>query len=170
MEKNEIATLPNLISFIRLILIPVFCIYLIEGNKEILIILFLIIFVGDALDGFIARKLKQETVFGKFFDAIVDTVFIFSSIIILYIIGQISLLYAILLLIPRAFTFLKGVYNYIKNKKIDYKTSIYRKIAGAILALLIFISILRENTDIEALVVIISNYLLLILELYFPRN
>ena len=48
-------TVPNLITTIRIILAPIFVIYLIDGRFMSALIVFVICGVSDGLDGLIAR-------------------------------------------------------------------------------------------------------------------
>lgn len=70
--KENILTLPNLLSFFRLFLIPlIFFLFYFLKIYWAFFFLFLAFF-SDILDGYFARKLKQETNFGKIFDPVVD--------------------------------------------------------------------------------------------------
>ncbi|KAB8122035.1 MAG: CDP-diacylglycerol--glycerol-3-phosphate 3-phosphatidyltransferase [Candidatus Phytoplasma cynodontis] len=54
--------------------------------------IFILAALTDYLDGFIARRFKQQTVFGQFFDPIADKILVFISLIYLYILCQRCLL------------------------------------------------------------------------------
>ena len=74
--KKEIFTIPNLLSFLRLILIPVYmAIYLKAEEARDYILAGSILAVScatDAVDGKIARKYNMITTFGKFLDPLAD--------------------------------------------------------------------------------------------------
>ncbi|MBR6548428.1 MAG: CDP-alcohol phosphatidyltransferase family protein [Clostridia bacterium] len=70
--KKSIFTIPNLLSFFRLCLIPLIVIaYLREYYQEATILL-VISGVTDTLDGFIARHFHQISDFGKLIDPVAD--------------------------------------------------------------------------------------------------
>ena len=72
MKKSEFLTIPNLITSYRLVIDPVI-LYFIIADKENLFAIFLTInLLSDALDGFLARILKQETEIGAKLDAFAD--------------------------------------------------------------------------------------------------
>ncbi|MFZ2287434.1 MAG: CDP-alcohol phosphatidyltransferase family protein [Bacteroidales bacterium] len=72
MKKSELLTIPDIITLYRLVIDPVI-IYFIIADKEILFSVFLIInLLSDALDGFLARRLKQETETGAKLDGFTD--------------------------------------------------------------------------------------------------
>jgi cardiolipin synthase len=72
MKKNEIWTIPNMISAYRLIIDPVILYFIISGKENLFAIFLTINLLSDALDGFLARKLKQETELGARLDGFAD--------------------------------------------------------------------------------------------------
>ena len=72
---------PNIISFFRIILIPLFVYFLINGNFIFALCTFIIASLADALDGWAARKLKQITELGKFIDPLADKLLVVSALI-----------------------------------------------------------------------------------------
>ena len=80
---NNILTIPNLISFLRLALIPVFASLLFYGYGGAALVVFLIAGISDGLDGFIARRFKQESELGTIIDPIADKLLMTTAFIIL---------------------------------------------------------------------------------------
>ena len=79
-------TLPNIITFIRIALIPVFIIvyYLSEGPSFFwAAFVFWFAGVSDALDGYLARKLDQSTPFGAFLDPVADKVMVAAGMFVI---------------------------------------------------------------------------------------
>lgn len=78
--------LPNKITILRVILIPIFVasLYLkMEYAREIAVCVFLVASITDAIDGWIARKYNLVTTFGKLIDPIADKLLTFSAFIML---------------------------------------------------------------------------------------
>ena len=72
-SKEDILTIPNMLSFFRLLLIPVIVVtYLKYDNFSLTVILVLLSGLTDVLDGFIARKFNMVSDFGKILDPIMD--------------------------------------------------------------------------------------------------
>ncbi len=91
---KQAKTIPNILSFIRIALIPVFCVLMVsamEGNilniKKFVIgiIIFVIAGLTDLFDGKIARKFNQVTDLGKMLDPVADKLTQFAVAIILMV-------------------------------------------------------------------------------------
>ena len=77
-------TIPNLLSFIRLLASPFILWSLYEGRMQAACILLLIACITDAMDGYIARRWKQESTLGKYLDPLADKVLMLSLLLGLY--------------------------------------------------------------------------------------
>lgn len=77
--------LPNKLTVLRIILVPFFVYFLlvdyIQYNYLWALIIFVIASITDCLDGYIARKYKLITNFGKFLDPLADKVLVISAMI-----------------------------------------------------------------------------------------
>lgn len=73
MKKKELYTIPNLLSFYRLLAFPLL-LYFLFSEKENLFVIFLITnLITDILDGLIARTFNMQTELGARIDSIADT-------------------------------------------------------------------------------------------------
>ncbi len=71
--KNKIITIPNILSFFRLCLIPVIVwLYCFQKDYFWTTVIFIISGITDIVDGFIARKFDMISDFGKAFDPVAD--------------------------------------------------------------------------------------------------
>ncbi len=82
--------LPNKLTLLRILLIPVFIIFLMNGYYYISGILFILASVTDMLDGYIARKYNLITNFGKIMDPLADKLLVSSAMICLVELGEIA--------------------------------------------------------------------------------
>ena len=77
--------LPNKLTILRVILVPVFVVFLMmditEYDKWIALSIFIIASLTDLLDGKIARKYNLITNFGKFMDPLADKLLVCSAFI-----------------------------------------------------------------------------------------
>ena len=90
---SKIYTIPNIITFIRIFLIPIILYLLFSENPNIVLIaglLFIISSVSDYFDGYLARTLNQSSKLGTLLDPIADKLLIASVIVVLVDTGVIS--------------------------------------------------------------------------------
>jgi len=83
--------LPNLLTLSRLLLVPIFTIFLLYERKTGAFILFLAAGVTDALDGLLARLWDQKTKLGAYLDPIADKLLLVTAFIVLASLGRIPL-------------------------------------------------------------------------------
>ncbi len=81
-------TLPNFITTIRIILAPVFVIYLINDRFLPALIVFLMCAVSDGLDGMLARVLNQRSKLGAYLDPIADKLLLVAAFVTLSVRGH----------------------------------------------------------------------------------
>ncbi len=79
--------LPNLLTLIRILLIPLFIYFLLKKSYEEATVVFALGSITDGLDGFFARKLHQVTRLGKILDPLADKLFLLGSYSAAYMIG-----------------------------------------------------------------------------------
>jgi cardiolipin synthase (CMP-forming) len=79
--SSRILTIPNLLSFIRLALVPVFLVFIIIGADLAALIVLVVSSVTDYFDGIIARKFKQVSRLGQLLDPAADRLFIFAALV-----------------------------------------------------------------------------------------
>jgi len=80
--------LPNSITIIRILLVPLLMILLLEGNFAMALLVFVVAGVSDALDGLLARVLKQQTEFGAYVDPLADKLLLNTSFVTLACLGE----------------------------------------------------------------------------------
>lgn len=81
-RRARVWTLPNLLSMVRLALVPVF-LWLVLGPEEDLLALAVLMFSGvtDYLDGWLARKLDQHSSVGEILDPVADRLYILAVVV-----------------------------------------------------------------------------------------
>ncbi|MGB8991282.1 MAG: CDP-alcohol phosphatidyltransferase family protein [Desulfobaccales bacterium] len=82
-------TIPNLITLFRILLTPLFIIFLIQGNYRKALIVFLLAGVSDMADGLIARTWQQKSRLGSYLDPLADKILMAASFVTLSIYRQI---------------------------------------------------------------------------------
>jgi cardiolipin synthase (CMP-forming) len=79
--SSRILTLPNVLSLLRILLVPVFLLLLIEGQDGAALLVLVISSGTDFLDGFLARRLHQISRLGQLLDPAADRLYIFAALI-----------------------------------------------------------------------------------------
>ena len=90
--RREIFNLPNIITLMRISVVPFLFILLTEPGEFwslILAILFALASITDMLDGYLARKYNMITTMGKFLDPLADKLIINTAMILMIPIGRI---------------------------------------------------------------------------------
>ena len=81
--SSNVVTIPNLLTFLRMALIPVFASLLFYGYSGWALIVFLIAGISDGVDGFVARRFNQESELGTIIDPIADKLLMTVAFIVL---------------------------------------------------------------------------------------
>ncbi|KQO99948.1 CDP-diacylglycerol--glycerol-3-phosphate 3-phosphatidyltransferase [Leifsonia sp. Leaf264] len=74
-------TVPNVLSMLRLVLVPFFLGYLIVGDYTAALVILVVSSATDFLDGFIARRFNQISRLGQLLDPAADRLYLFASIL-----------------------------------------------------------------------------------------
>lgn len=82
---DRIWTVPNVISFLRLLTVPLFFWLLVSGDDGWALLVLFLATTSDFVDGFIARRFNQITRLGMYLDPISDRLFIAASVLALVI-------------------------------------------------------------------------------------
>jgi len=81
-NKNPfLISIPNVITVIRILLIPLFVIFLQSGLYPYALLIFAAAAVSDGLDGFLARYLNQRTELGAYLDPLADKMLLITAFI-----------------------------------------------------------------------------------------
>jgi cardiolipin synthase (CMP-forming) len=81
-------TLPNLITILRIILTPVFVIYLINDQLTAALVIFVVCSVSDGVDGFVARFFNQKSKLGAYLDPLADKLLLVTAFVVLSALGH----------------------------------------------------------------------------------
>lgn len=108
--SNKIFTLPNVLSFVRLCMIPAFLILLLNGQNLIATLLFAVAAATDWVDGQVARKTNQVSRLGQLLDPFVDRFLMISGVVGLFLVGRLPLWIIVIVVIRDAGMLLGGTY------------------------------------------------------------
>ncbi|AZR72552.1 CDP-diacylglycerol--glycerol-3-phosphate 3-phosphatidyltransferase [Anoxybacter fermentans] len=165
--------LPNKLSLLRIILVPLFLIFLLvkfnmpygEYAKYIAIFIFVIAALTDSLDGYIARKHGLITKLGKLIDPLADKMLISGALIALVSLGEVSA-WPAFIIITREFA-VTGLRAIASAEGVVIAASIWGKMKTisqiiAILAVMIDISIFKIPFDAHEILIWIATFITII--------
>lgn len=78
---TRIWTVPNVLSMLRLALVPAFLALIVIGDYVSALIVLVIASLSDLLDGYLARRLNQITRLGQLLDPAADRLYIFAALV-----------------------------------------------------------------------------------------
>ena len=81
--RDVVFTIPNIISLLRIISIPIIAWLITEHSMVWALVVLALSFASDGLDGLIARKFNQVSKIGQLLDPIADRLLILCSILAL---------------------------------------------------------------------------------------
>jgi cardiolipin synthase (CMP-forming) len=80
---NPLGSAPNLLTLLRICLAPFLVAAILENRFKVGFILFIVAGLTDALDGLLARWLKQRTVLGQYLDPVADKLLLSTLFLVL---------------------------------------------------------------------------------------
>ena len=105
--SNKILTIPNVISFVRLCMVPVFLALLLRGHDVAASVVFAVASLTDFLDGQIARRTHSVSRLGQLLDPAVDRILMITGVLGVFLVGRIPL-WIIVVVVARDLLLLVG--------------------------------------------------------------
>ena len=88
---DKVVTVPNVISVLRLCLVPLFLVFLLKGHDVAATVTFAVAAATDCVDGQIARRTNQVSKLGQLLDPTVDRALMISGVLGLFVVGRLPL-------------------------------------------------------------------------------
>ena len=144
-----LAHLPNALTVVRLLLIPVFVVLIVaadEGYSWPAALVFSAAGITDQIDGWLARRWSVESSFGKIADPLADRLMIDAAVVLLWLEGRLP--WAALAVVLARDAVLLGGYKLVVPRGYKFSVNTLGKLATWVLyASLGFIMVTREGTD-----------------------
>jgi cardiolipin synthase (CMP-forming) len=86
-DTDRVLTIPNILSFVRLLGVPVFGWLIIAGHDVWAVAMLVVFGATDWLDGWLARKLRQRSPLGMRLDPAADRLYILMALVALVVRG-----------------------------------------------------------------------------------
>lgn len=155
-RPRDLVTVPNLITYVRFLLVPPFVYFFLKENYIAAGIMIGLSGLSDCFDGFFARKLNQVTSLGKILDPIADKVTLIA-VAVCMLIYMPAILPIMLVLVVKEFLMLLGGFVLLIKKIAPPPANIFGKVATLVFYFTICIIIFLKavfQIEIMSLIVI----------------
>ena len=140
-------TVPNLISTIRIILAPIFVIYLINDQLLSSLIVFMIAGASDGIDGLVARIFNQKSRLGTYLDPIADKIVLVSAFVGLSVRELLPAWLAVTVISRDVLIFLGVLILFLSNPNIAVRPTISSKITTCFQFITVIAAFIRQYSD-----------------------
>lgn len=143
----NIVNIPNIITFIRIVIIPIFVSSLIYKKYDYALFLFMLAAISDTFDGLIARLTKQKTKLGAFLDPLADKSLLVTTFILFSVYDWIPLWLTITVISRDVIVVLGWILLYLSAHITKIEPSLIGKLAIASQLILIAYILLFINVN-----------------------
>ena len=157
--------LPNLLTIIRFLLVPVMTVFLVNRNYTVAISIYILASATDVLDGYIARKYNKITKLGKILDPMADKFLQFSALVCLWVVGIIPFWITLIFFLKEVFMGL-GAIKLLRNKNVVVPSKWFGKMSTVFFFVAIVFSMLSENL-VMLKPYVLPMFILALLSLFF---
>ena len=126
-DLKYLFTIPNILSYLRIVLIAPFMVVFLQRKYEVAAVLIIISGLTDCVDGFLARRLNQITQLGKMLDPVADKLTLIAVAICLSVMKPI-IIPVIAILTVKDLLMLIGASILLKNHIMPMASAWYGKI------------------------------------------
>lgn len=155
---------PNILTAIRLLLIPVIFYFALNENYILAVVFLTLSGLTDVLDGYIARKYNFISDFGTLFDPLADKLTQISTLVVLVIQKIIPLWILIVVIVKELLMIAGAAFLYDKNTVVGSRW--YGKAATVLFYIAILVSMLNKQFELNLGFDMILYYLALILTIF----
>ena len=132
---NDLSTIPNLLSILRVLLIPFAVYYISQENGRLLAVAFIVATMGtDYFDGFFARKFDQISDLGKIIDPVADKIAVIAVVFALVLYREFPIWAFVLILARDIIIVVFGMYV-IKRREYVPSSNMTGKVAVTLIAI-----------------------------------
>ena len=168
----------NILTFIRLLLVPLFPAAFFSSHPDgrfIALGIFVTAGFTDFLDGYIARRFNMISPLGIVLDPLADKLMLLTVLFTLWFSGMLPGWIFVLLLLKESFMIVAGTYLYFKKGRFTIPSNLFGKSATALLFLAIPIKILFPDNPLSFFLILIAiclmvPALLIYIRVYYRRQ
>jgi cardiolipin synthase len=144
---NPLGSAPNLLTLLRICLAPFLVAAILENRFKVGFILFIVAGLTDALDGLLARWLKQRTVLGQYLDPVADKLLLSTLFLVLLHEGLIPVRVTVLVFGRDVCILLVSAILYAAAGRREFKPSVFGKANTLAQVLAVAVVLLHQLTQ-----------------------
>lgn len=169
--KRDFLTVPNLLSLLRLVLAVPFAAVMMSSYPSSRVwgtVIIVLAALTDKLDGVLARKLHQESEWGRILDPVADKVGVATAAVVLLVLGDLPLWFAGMVL-GRDLLILAGGLVLKTRRGVVIPSNVLGKWTVGAMALLIFLLVIGQASVLTDVLIFVCTGLLALSLLEYVR-
>ena len=141
---TQFRAVPNLLTLLRLFIIPFLVIEILDGNFGVAFALFMLAGISDGFDGVAARWLSQQTTLGLYLDPIADKLLLSTLFIVLTHVGFIPRYVTVLVFSRDLGILLISTLLFVTSTLRDFRPSLFGKL-NTLVQIVVVVVILAQH-------------------------
>jgi cardiolipin synthase len=160
---------PNLLTLLRLFIIPFLVIEILDGQYGVAFGLFVLAGISDALDGLLARWLSQRTTLGQYLDPIADKLLLSTLFVVLTHVGLMPRYVTVLVFSRDLGILLIATLLFATGTLRDFRPSIFGKL-NTLAQIVALIAVLCEKIFVSAHLTVLRDGLVRTIAVLAPLS
>src|SRR5271170_9081 len=166
---SQFRAAPNLLTLMRLFIIPFLLIEILDGHYGVSFALFILAGISDALDGLLARWLSQKTTLGQYLDPIADKLLLSTLFVVLTHVGMIPEYVTVLVFSRDVGILLISALLFATGALRDFRPSLFGKL-NTLVQIVALIAVLCEKLFVSAQLARLSDLLVRAIAVLAPLS
>jgi cardiolipin synthase len=166
---SQFRAAPNLLTLMRLFIIPFLVIAILDGRYRLSFGLFILAGMSDALDGLLARWLKQKTTLGQYLDPIADKLLLSTLFVVLTHVGMIPQYVTVLVFSRDVGILLISTLLFVTNALRDFRPSLFGKL-NTLTQILALIAVLCQKIFVSTYLATVRDILVRAIAVLAPLS
>jgi cardiolipin synthase len=166
---SQFRAAPNLLTLMRLFIIPFLVIEILDGNYRVAFALFMLAGISDALDGLLARWLSQKTTLGQYLDPIADKLLLSTLFVVLTHVGLIPQYVTVLVFSRDVGILLISTLLFVTNALRDFRPSLFGKL-NTLVQILALIAVLCQKIFVSGQLATLRDFLIRAIAVLAPLS
>jgi Phosphatidylglycerophosphate synthase len=169
MQSVKNLGIPNLLSFLRLVMIPVFVVLYLLGFGIIAAVVLILSGITDVLDGFIARRFNMVTELGRILDPLADKL-TQATVCICLVVENKAMIWILFLLILKEFVMIGAGANMIRKGKEMLSSKWFGKMGTVVFYTVMIVIVAFNPSDKLASILlgVVLGFMIFSLIMYAP--